>query len=125
MSKRQRKRLRQKQKQRDARMEQLLKELKSIDGREQERQLRGINDTVASVVNVRNSSKKDEEELGPDLMKDACLIEVKIGDLGLAHPRQYVNSLLIQCPPYRAIEVVLGTTWDSPVDIWSIACLVI
>ena len=112
LSKYQRKRLRRKQKQRDARMEQLLEELKSIENREQEPWLQ------------RNSSKKDEEEVGPDLMKDACPIEVKIGDLGLAYPIQDEKEGIIQCRSYRAIEVILGTEWGPPVDIWSIACLV-
>ena len=111
LSKCQKKELRRRQKQRDARMEQLVKELKCMESREEE----GMR---------RNCSKMDEEEVGPDLMKDACPIEVKIGDLGLAYPVQDENEGVIQCRSYRAIEVILGTEWGPPVDIWSIAYLV-
>ncbi|NWY11627.1 SRPK kinase, partial [Aphelocoma coerulescens] len=55
----------------------------------------------------------------PDLMS----IEVKIADLGSACWTYKPFSKEIQTQPYRALEVLLGLDYSTPVDIWSTACL--
>ncbi|NXX22191.1 SRPK kinase, partial [Podargus strigoides] len=55
----------------------------------------------------------------PDLMS----IEVKIADLGSACWTYKPFSKEIQTQPYRALEVLLGLDYGTPVDIWSMGCL--
>ena len=51
-------------------------------------------------------------------------IDVKIADLGNAC---WVNEHFtdqIQTRQYRSLEVILGTEYGPPADIWSLACMV-
>ncbi|NXI06268.1 SRPK kinase, partial [Pachycephala philippinensis] len=63
-------------------------------------------------------------DLGNQLEKyDLMSIEVKIADLGSACWTYKPFSKEIQTQPYRALEVLLGLDYSTPVDIWSTACL--
>ena len=51
-------------------------------------------------------------------------VSVKIADLGNAcwvH-RHFTED--IQTRQYRCLEVLIGATYDTPADIWSLACMV-
>ncbi|XP_054694819.1 SRSF protein kinase 3-like [Grus americana] len=54
---------------------------------------------------------------------DLMSIEVKIADLGSACWTYKPFSKEIQTQPYRALEVLLGLDYGTPVDIWSTGCL--
>ncbi|NXA59633.1 SRPK kinase, partial [Mohoua ochrocephala] len=63
-------------------------------------------------------------DLGNQLEEsDLMSIEVKIADLGSACWTYKPFSKEIQTQPYRALEVLLGLDYSTPVDIWSTACL--
>lgn len=53
-----------------------------------------------------------------------CDIEVKIADLGNAcwTYRHFTED--IQTRQYRALEVLIGSEYGPPADIWSTACMV-
>uniref|UniRef100_A0A663LRU9 non-specific serine/threonine protein kinase n=1 Tax=Athene cunicularia TaxID=194338 RepID=A0A663LRU9_ATHCN len=63
--------------------------------------------------------------LGGDRLEESDLmsIEVKIADLGSACWTYKPFSKEIQTQPYRALEVLLGLDYSTPVDIWSTGCL--
>ncbi|NWI52853.1 SRPK kinase, partial [Calyptomena viridis] len=64
------------------------------------------------------------DDLGNQLEEsDLMNIEVKIADLGSACWTYKPFSKEIQTQPYRALEVLLGLDYGTPVDIWSTACL--
>ncbi|KFV06063.1 Serine/threonine-protein kinase SRPK, partial [Pterocles gutturalis] len=54
---------------------------------------------------------------------DLMTIDVKIADLGSACWTYKPFSKEIQTQPYRALEVLLGLDYGTPVDIWSTGCL--
>ncbi|VDP37712.1 unnamed protein product [Schistosoma margrebowiei] len=60
----------------------------------------------------------------PDASKEPCDIEVKIADLGNAcwTYRHFTED--IQTRQYRALEVLIGSEYGPPADIWSTACMV-
>ncbi|XP_018652256.1 serine/threonine kinase [Schistosoma mansoni] len=59
----------------------------------------------------------------PDASKEPCDIEVKIADLGNAcwTYRHFTED--IQTRQYRALEVLIGSEYGPPADIWSTACM--
>ncbi|TPP59857.1 SRSF protein kinase 3 [Fasciola gigantica] len=59
----------------------------------------------------------------PDPSKEVCNIEVKIADLGNAcwTYRHFTED--IQTRQYRALEVLIGSGYGPPADIWSTACM--
>ncbi|CAH8517332.1 unnamed protein product [Schistosoma turkestanicum] len=59
----------------------------------------------------------------PDASKEPCDIEVKIADLGNAcwTYRHFTED--IQTRQYRALEVLIGSGYGPPADIWSTACM--
>nr|CAH8853376.1 unnamed protein product [Trichobilharzia regenti] len=59
----------------------------------------------------------------PDASKEPCEIEVKIADLGNAcwTYRHFTED--IQTRQYRALEVLIGSGYGPPADIWSTACM--
>ncbi|NXY89233.1 SRPK kinase, partial [Alcedo cyanopectus] len=63
-------------------------------------------------------------DLGNQLEEsDLMSIQVKIADLGSACWTYKPFSREIQTQPYRALEVLLGLDYGTPVDIWSMGCL--
>lgn len=56
--------------------------------------------------------------------EDESLISVKIADLGNACWVDKHFTEDIQTRQYRAPEVIIGTSYSKPADIWSVACLV-
>ncbi|OOF91778.1 hypothetical protein ASPCADRAFT_518194 [Aspergillus carbonarius ITEM 5010] len=50
---------------------------------------------------------------------------IQIIDFGVASWRNHHLSELIQSPALRAPEVTIGAPWDTPVDIWSLGCLIV
>ena len=52
------------------------------------------------------------------------LVNVKIADLGNACWVHHHFTEDIQTRQYRCLEVLLGASYDTPADIWSLACMV-
>ena len=52
-----------------------------------------------------------------------CDIEVKIADLGNACWVDHHFTEDIQTRQYRCLEVIIGSGYDTPADIWSTACM--
>ncbi|CAH1153408.1 unnamed protein product [Phaedon cochleariae] len=50
-------------------------------------------------------------------------IEIKIADLGNACWEEHHFSSEIQTRQYRALEVILGSGYSFPADIWSVGCM--
>ncbi|KAL3457560.1 protein kinase [Aspergillus heterothallicus] len=65
------------------------------------------------------------EVITTPLVSEMSNIQAKIIDLGVASWRDHHLSEMIQSPALRAPEVMIGAPWDTPVDIWSLGCLVI
>ncbi|VDP76758.1 unnamed protein product [Echinostoma caproni] len=59
----------------------------------------------------------------PDPSKEVCNIEVKIADLGNACWIYQHFTEDIQTRQYRALEVLIGSGYGPPADIWSTACM--
>ncbi|KAH8872285.1 SRSF protein kinase 2 [Schistosoma japonicum] len=76
-----------------------------------------------SVSNKRRSLLFDTVIHEPDASKEPCDIEVKIADLGNAcwTYRHFTED--IQTRQYRALEVLIGSGYGPPADIWSTACM--
>ncbi|CAH8530925.1 unnamed protein product [Dicrocoelium dendriticum] len=82
-----------------------------------------------SGASAQNSSDKRRSLLfepvitEPDPSKEVCNIEVKIADLGNAcwTYRHFTED--IQTRQYRALEVLIGSGYGPPADIWSTACM--
>ena len=51
-------------------------------------------------------------------------VNVKIADLGNACWVHHHFTEDIQTRQYRCLEVLLGASYDTPADIWSLACMV-
>lgn len=53
------------------------------------------------------------------------LLDIHLTDLDLAHSTDNTehHTFLIQPEAFRAPEVILGTTWGTPADIWNLGCL--
>ncbi|CAH8583258.1 unnamed protein product [Schistosoma curassoni] len=76
-----------------------------------------------SVSNKRRSLLFETVIHEPDASKEPCDIEVKIADLGNAcwTYRHFTED--IQTRQYRALEVLIGSEYGPPADIWSTACM--
>ncbi|KAG8226342.1 hypothetical protein J437_LFUL014585 [Ladona fulva] len=59
----------------------------------------------------------------PDPAFDVCSIEVKFADLGNACYVDHHFTEDIQTRQYRALEVILGSPYNTAADIWSTACM--
>ncbi|XP_071454370.1 SRSF protein kinase 3-like [Hetaerina americana] len=59
----------------------------------------------------------------PDPAFECCKIEVKIADLGNACYVDHHFTEDIQTRQYRALEVILGSSYGTAADIWSTACI--
>jgi len=67
----------------------------------------------------------DLEKSDPSLcFDDGRPVEVKVVDLGNACWTDHHFSEDIQTRQYRAPEVILGASYCTPADMWSVACLV-
>ncbi|KAG8226344.1 hypothetical protein J437_LFUL014587 [Ladona fulva] len=70
--------------------------------------------------------RKDEstrDKSRPDPAFEVCSIEVKIADLGNACYVDHHFTEDIQTRQYRALEVILGSPYNTAADIWSTACM--
>ncbi|CAI2348411.1 unnamed protein product [Caenorhabditis sp. 36 PRJEB53466] len=61
--------------------------------------------------------------VGPNLGDPYCDIDVKIADLGNACWVNHHYTDDIQTRQYRALEVLIGSGYGPPADIWSTACM--
>ncbi|XP_046396348.1 SRSF protein kinase 3 [Ischnura elegans] len=59
----------------------------------------------------------------PDPAFEVCKIDVKIADLGNACYVDHHFTEDIQTRQYRALEVILGSSYGTAADIWSTACM--
>lgn len=59
-----------------------------------------------------------------DLRKDASNLKVCLIDYGQATPAKEHRVELVQSVLLRAPEVTLGHGWSTPIDVWSMGCLV-
>ncbi|XP_065348491.1 SRSF protein kinase 3-like isoform X2 [Cloeon dipterum] len=59
----------------------------------------------------------------PDPAFEACDVRVKIADLGNACWVDHHFTEDIQTRQYRSLEVLLGSGYSTPADIWSTACM--
>ena len=80
----------------------------------------GSESEVAGDIPEEDTSLSDPSTWGP--LKNP--VNVKIADLGNAC---WVNKHFtedIQTRQYRCLEVLIGAGYDTPADIWSLACMV-
>uniref|UniRef100_A0A8R1HM47 Serine/threonine-protein kinase spk-1 n=1 Tax=Caenorhabditis japonica TaxID=281687 RepID=A0A8R1HM47_CAEJA len=61
--------------------------------------------------------------VGPNISDPYCDIDVKIADLGNACWVNHHYTDDIQTRQYRALEVLIGSGYGPPADIWSTACM--
>uniref|UniRef100_A0A1I7UQR0 non-specific serine/threonine protein kinase n=1 Tax=Caenorhabditis tropicalis TaxID=1561998 RepID=A0A1I7UQR0_9PELO len=61
--------------------------------------------------------------VGPNIADPYCDIDVKIADLGNACWVNHHYTDDIQTRQYRALEVLIGSGYGTPADIWSTACM--
>lgn len=61
--------------------------------------------------------------VGPNIGDPYCDIDVKIADLGNACWVNHHYTDDIQTRQYRALEVLIGSGYGPPADIWSTACM--
>ncbi|PIC39003.1 hypothetical protein B9Z55_010833 [Caenorhabditis nigoni] len=61
--------------------------------------------------------------VGPNIADPYCDIDVKIADLGNACWVNHHYTDDIQTRQYRALEVLIGSGYGPPADIWSTACM--
>lgn len=59
-----------------------------------------------------------------DLRKDASNLKICLIDYGQATPAKEHRAELVQSVLLRAPEVTLGHGWSTPIDVWSMGCLV-
>ncbi|XP_034109532.1 SRSF protein kinase 1-like [Drosophila albomicans] len=52
------------------------------------------------------------------------VVRIKIGDFGNSFSEHRQTSVLIQTPPYRSVEVILGAGISKSSDIWSVGCMI-
>uniref|UniRef100_A0A914L1G4 non-specific serine/threonine protein kinase n=1 Tax=Meloidogyne incognita TaxID=6306 RepID=A0A914L1G4_MELIC len=74
---------------------------------------------VAKMVNRIKNNERNNHEENLELNE----LNVKIADLGNACWTFHHYTENIQTRQYRAPEVLLGTGFDTPADIWSVACM--
>ncbi|RDD43847.1 Serine/threonine-protein kinase spk-1 [Trichoplax sp. H2] len=85
----------------------------------------GVNDTSeggdnAELAEEKWKNKKSWDDFDPFTIP----INVKIADLGNACWTYHHFTDGIQTRQYRSLEVLLGSGYDTPADIWSVACMV-
>ncbi|CAH8583276.1 unnamed protein product [Schistosoma curassoni] len=80
------------------------------------------NDTDESKDHTKHKQNKGPTDLSEE-SDQPCDIEVKIADLGNAcwTYRHFTED--IQTRQYRALEVLIGSEYGPPADIWSTACM--
>ncbi|RAL00004.1 protein kinase [Aspergillus ibericus CBS 121593] len=83
-----------------------------------------------SEVPPRMDSERDppvplREVITTPLLSEIKEPRIQIIDFGVASWRHHHLSELIQSPALRAPEVTIGAPWDTPVDIWSLGCLIV
>ncbi|XP_053207834.1 serine/threonine-protein kinase spk-1-like [Panonychus citri] len=90
---------------------------------------------ITSESNVKNTINKnrtimrravscpDNQKSVPDPANEVCDIKVKIADLGNACWIDHHFTEDIQTRQYRCLEVILGSGYSAPADIWSTACM--
>nr|CAD2173165.1 unnamed protein product [Meloidogyne enterolobii] len=74
---------------------------------------------VAKMVNKIKNNERNNYDENLELNE----LNVKIADLGNACWTFHHYTENIQTRQYRAPEVLLGTGFDTPADIWSVACM--
>ncbi|XP_047459607.1 SRSF protein kinase 3 [Mugil cephalus] len=76
--------------------------------------------TSSSVLIGKEAKSTEREQLNPHSLKE---IAVKIGDLGSSCWVYKHFSEEIQTRQYRSLEVLLGSEYGPPADMWSVACM--
>ncbi|XP_077431614.1 SRSF protein kinase 3 [Vanacampus margaritifer] len=76
--------------------------------------------TVSTVPSGNEAESTGEEDLIPCVLNDAT---VKIADLGSSCWVYKHFCEEIQTRQYRSLEVLLGSDYGPPADIWSVACM--
>ncbi|XP_078677087.1 SRSF protein kinase 3-like isoform X16 [Branchiostoma floridae x Branchiostoma belcheri] len=81
-----------------------------------------VHSTEASEASIKSDSVPDgyPDFFNPD---NADIIKVKIADLGNACWVDHHFTEDIQTRQYRSLEVILGSGYSAPADIWSTACM--
>ncbi|XP_066283787.1 SRSF protein kinase 3-like isoform X4 [Branchiostoma lanceolatum] len=81
-----------------------------------------VHSTEASEASIKSDSVPDgyPDFFNPD---NADVIKVKIADLGNACWVDHHFTEDIQTRQYRSLEVILGSGYSAPADIWSTACM--
>jgi serine/threonine-protein kinase SRPK3 len=74
----------------------------------------------SSSIRRRKTRKAVFEEVFP-----SGVVSIKIADLGNACWTDHHFTDDIQTRQYRSPEVIIGSSWDESVDVWSAACMVI
>ncbi|KAG8226341.1 hypothetical protein J437_LFUL014584 [Ladona fulva] len=82
--------------------------------------LHGGNLSSAEELRKKESTRN---QCRPDPALDVCSIKVKIADLGNACYVDHHFTEDIQTQQYRALEVILGSPYNTAADIWSTACM--
>ncbi|XP_034393292.1 SRSF protein kinase 3 [Cyclopterus lumpus] len=74
----------------------------------------------SSVLTGKEAKTTEKEQVKPHSLKE---IKVKIADLGSSCWVYKHFSEEIQTRQYRSLEVLLGSEYGPPADIWSVACM--
>uniref|UniRef100_A0A1B6C1C1 non-specific serine/threonine protein kinase n=1 Tax=Clastoptera arizonana TaxID=38151 RepID=A0A1B6C1C1_9HEMI len=79
--------------------------------------------SLAHQGNFHHRVSRLDQELNPDPVLETCNISIKIADLGNACWVNHHFTEDIQTRQYRSLEVLLGSGYSTPADIWSTACM--
>uniref|UniRef100_A0A1I8HD88 non-specific serine/threonine protein kinase n=1 Tax=Macrostomum lignano TaxID=282301 RepID=A0A1I8HD88_9PLAT len=91
--------------------------------KKQQQLLEGEMRDLASVEGLDIPSLAVERDTGPDPSKQPCPLQVKLADLGNACWTYHHFTEDIQTRQYRCLEVLIGSGYGPPADIWSTACM--
>lgn len=58
-------------------------------------------------------------------IKNISDLSLKVIDFGSATFDNEYHTTIINTRQYRAPEVIIGTPWDKPSDVWGIACIIL
>ncbi|XP_059188421.1 SRSF protein kinase 3 [Centropristis striata] len=87
---------------------------------EQPHKLPAGDSSSSSVLTGKDAKSTEKEQMNPYSLKD---ITVKIADLGSSCWVYKHFCEEIQTRQYRSLEVLLGSEYGPPADIWSVACM--
>ncbi|OBA22845.1 kinase-like protein [Metschnikowia bicuspidata var. bicuspidata NRRL YB-4993] len=90
-----------------------------------QRKLLGSSTTISSFLRLNTANEKRRTDRVPKFLRILNNPLIQIIDFGSAIFNDEYHSSVVCTRHYRAPEIVLGTGWSFPCDMWSVGCILV